>query len=138
MTGARQAAKGQAVFEYAVLISLVVAALMAMQLYAKRGLQAAVKTAADRMSPFASDPDGVQAQVAGVRYESGDRRNRAIAAGTVLENRSKTTTVATKTVQDKETLGGGRERVVQDDQTTTSGALGGGVSSYSQVVVDAK
>jgi len=39
--------KGQSIAEYAVLLSLVIAAVVAMQVYVKRGIQAKVKTGTD-------------------------------------------------------------------------------------------
>ncbi|MBI2495487.1 MAG: hypothetical protein HYY90_05020 [Candidatus Omnitrophica bacterium] len=45
--GAGSGCEGQHLAEYAVVIGLVVAALMAMQLYVKRGLQARYRTLAD-------------------------------------------------------------------------------------------
>lgn len=43
--------KGQSIIEYAVILGLVVAGLTAMQVYIKRGLQAAIKVAADELGP---------------------------------------------------------------------------------------
>ncbi len=57
-TTARATERAQSFVEYAVVLTVVVAALVGMQLYAKRGIQAGIKTATDRMSPFPSDPQG--------------------------------------------------------------------------------
>lgn len=129
---------GQAFAEYAVLIGLLVAALFGMQVYAQRGIQAEIKKAADGLSPFgADDPKGVLAQVEGMRYESGERRNRSIAAaGTVRTRQSAVNTATRRTLRTNETAGGGRGTVTDVDTTGTTGALGEGVSSVSEVVVD--
>lgn len=144
----RGVAAGQAITEYAILIGVVVAALLGMQVYAKRGLQAGIKATADRLSPFLSepggDPGGRRAQREGMRYEAGERQNRAIAApGDVLVRESKTVTISSRTVEDKATTpGGGRTRKIEPatpETTSTSGALsyrGLGVASYSEVRVD--
>jgi len=42
--------RGQNILEYSVIIGIVVAALMVMQVYMKRGIQAATKVAADQLS----------------------------------------------------------------------------------------
>ena len=42
-------AKGQSIMEYVVLIGVVAAAVLGMQAYAKRGIQAGIKVAADRI-----------------------------------------------------------------------------------------
>ncbi len=44
--------KGQSIMEYAVLVSLVIAALTGMQLYVKRGLQAKIKDASDNIPNY--------------------------------------------------------------------------------------
>jgi uncharacterized protein (UPF0333 family) len=41
--------KGQSIIEYAIVLSIVTAAIMAMQTYIKRGIQGVVKVAADEM-----------------------------------------------------------------------------------------
>lgn len=142
----RGVAAGQAITEYAILIGVVVAALLGMQVYAKRGLQAGIKATADHLSPFGpgGDPGGRRAQREGMRYEAGERQNRAIAApGDVLVRESETTTISSRTVQDDApTPGGGRTRKIEPatpETTSTSGALhnrGLGVASYSEVRVD--
>jgi len=42
---------GQSILEYAAIVLLAVAALSAMQLFMKRGIQAAIKVAADELAP---------------------------------------------------------------------------------------
>ena len=76
---------GQSLLEYAVMVGLVIAAVTGMSVYAKRGLQSAVKSAADDMSPIRAqarannilnaDPTGEETQLMGIQYESGDRRD---------------------------------------------------------------
>ena len=43
--------RGQSLVEYSVVLVIIAAAVMSMQLYMKRGLQAAVKIQADRLGP---------------------------------------------------------------------------------------
>jgi len=127
------------VVEYAVLLGVAAAVIFGMQVYAKRSLQAGLKTAADGLSPLGAegDPDGKKAQRLGAWYESGERRNRSVAAaGMVLDRASAGETQATKTIVETQNADGGRTRQVTQDQTITTGALGGGVSSRSTVVVD--
>lgn len=45
----RRSVRGQQVIEYAVLISAIIAALMFMYMYGKRGLQATIKASADQI-----------------------------------------------------------------------------------------
>ena len=117
--------RGQSIVEYAVLIAMVIAALTGMQIYAKRGIQAGVKAAADQIGD----------QQTGMKYESGERRNQAIAAGTVLDRRSSTTAESTQTNRLEQARGGGVTRTIAE-QTSTAGALDGGASTRSVVVVE--
>ena len=113
------------------LVAAVVAAISAMQIYAKRGIQAGIKMSAD----------GIGTQGDGIRYESGDRSGRVLSTGAVLTRESASTTRSNKTMRDIQTANGGRQRIIDRDETHSSGALsgrGGGVSSYSEVVVDTK
>ena len=134
----RKTRGGQAIVEYAIVLGLIVAAVLGMQVYAKRGIQAGLKGAADQLSPFgvANDRTGEKAQLEGMRYESGERRNRdVIAAGTVLERRAAVKASVERTVVERE-AGGSRTRTIQQDTSSTSGALAGGESSTSQVVIE--
>lgn len=118
--------RGQSILEYAILIAVVIAALTAMQVYAKRGIQAGIKTAADQIGT----------QEDGMRYESGERRNRAVAAaGDVLDRQSATTADSSRAITQSQAAGGGVSRAI-NEQTSTTGALAGGASSYSRVVVE--
>lgn len=49
--------RGQSITEYAVFITVVVMALLAMQIYLKRGLQGKIKDMADKISPALYDPN---------------------------------------------------------------------------------
>lgn len=139
----KETARGQSFAEYAVLIGVVTAAILGMQLYAKRGLQASVKMAADQLSPFRNeaggDPGGEKAQVAAVRYESRERQNKAVAdIGTVLTIESASRTASNRQQDVELAADGGQTRSLQADTSGTSGDLparGTGVSSYSEVVV---
>lgn len=122
---------GQAIVEYAIVVGLIVAAILGMQVYAKRGIQAGIKGAADQLSPFADDPTGEQAQAEGMRYESGERRNRAVdAPGGTEEKYSTVTTRVDRTITEQDAVGGSRSRQIVTDSTSTSG------TSYSKVVVE--
>ena len=63
--------RGQAIFEYALLLAIVMAALAGIQVYARRGIQAGVKLTVDGMSPYATDVDGKRAQADGIVQEAG-------------------------------------------------------------------
>ncbi len=100
MTRRYQGETGYAVLEYSLLIGLVVAALMAFQVYCGRGMKAGLKIAADRMSPYyPADPSGTLAQIAGIRYESGDRQNKAFVNGATVDTRSASQRNILSTVQ---------------------------------------
>lgn len=116
---------GQALIEYAVLIAMVIAALTAISVYTKRGIQAGIKEAADQIGD----------QQEGMKYESGERRNQTIAAGTVLDRQSSTTAESGRTNRDVQETGGGLTRTIAE-QTSTTGALGDGISTHSVVVVE--
>ena len=136
----KRAFSGQTIAEYAVLLATLTAAIVGMQLYARRGIQMAMKVASDRISPFANDADGKQAQVAGIRYEAGDRRQSVVAAGTTIENASEVSTQVDKTTQVAEQLGGVHVTTVVGDVTTTTGRLdpATGLASRSAVVSEVK
>ena len=149
------AASGQSLAEYSLVLALVAAAMMGMQVYAKRGIQAALKTASDDLSPCrvhacfgaVGDPDGELGQLIGEVQEGGlteeERlREPALRQGLVLDRLSldrlsRVTTVTDQSVLDEELPGGGRTRTVERERVSSRGALGDGVSSVSSVVVDA-
>ena len=136
----KRALSGQAIAEYAVLLATLTAAIIGMQIYARRGMQMAVKVASDRISPFANDADGKQAQVAGIRYEAGDRRQSVIAAGTTIENISEVATQVNKITHVEDKLGGVHVTTAVGDVTTTTGRLdpATGLASRSAVVSEVK
>ncbi len=120
--------RGQALAEYAILIGIVTAAILGMQVYAKRGIQAGIKLATDQMSPFPDDRGGRQAQLAGNQYEAGDHiMEPGIAIGTMLDSRSKVGTHNRQSANVLTTLanrGGVTRTIAPGDQvTTTSGRL---------------
>ncbi len=138
-------AAAQAVIEYAILIGIVTAAVVGMQVYARRGIQAGVKRAADQFSPFQPDPDGERAQEAGMRYEVGDREGSGkLKPGTVLEQRSgsrSTVSDATQTKPHTTTIAlstGGSVTTTTDHMTTVTGELkdAQGVLMQRKVIVD--
>ena len=53
--------KGQSIMEYAVLVSLVIAAITGMQLYVRRGLQAKIKDASDNLPNYITTQSGMTA-----------------------------------------------------------------------------
>ena len=119
-------ARGQALAEYAFLIAIVSAAVLTMRVYLTRGIQAGVKVAADQIGD----------QVNGIRYESGDRQNKAFASGLVLRRDSGVTTGSNRHVRTEITPEGSFTNRVIEDRATSTGAFGAGVSFYSEVVVD--
>ena len=134
-------ARGQAIVEYAILFGIIMAALLGMQVYAKRGLQAGIKAMADRLSPHANDPDGELAQREGIRYESRDRQDKVVASGTVLDRKSKVRTVTDQETKTDVVLGGSTQTTIVTDTTQISGELaeiGPGVSERSEVVFNVK
>lgn len=65
----REKKRGQSTAEYAILISLVVAAVIAMQTYAKRALQARIQGAATFMSNVANGTDLCSTLAQRTQYE---------------------------------------------------------------------
>ena len=138
---------GQTVIEYVMVGAVVVAILLTMQVFLQRRVQAVLKLAADDLSPYKNvaggDPDGKQAQLAGLRYETGERRDKKFhyEVGTVLERQSAVRTTTDANINLRETPGGRTERNVFSDHTNTAGAVtgrGAEVSAYSSVVVSEK
>ncbi len=127
--------KGQAILEYAILLGIVTAALLGMQLYAKRSLQATVK--------FTADQIGNQAD--GIRYEGGERQNKVVAEG---QTRQRVTAASSSPVRTQNTqeLDGGGQLTTTDEINEVQGAVtqcgdGGcppGTASFSQVVIDVR
>lgn len=131
-------ARGQVFFEYAVLLGVVAAAMAGMYLYAKRGIQGTLKTAADQLSPFAGDTNGEKAQAEGMRFESGERTNQVVAAGTVLVKSSSIRTAVNQPVNTQRQAGGGVAVSYQNATTDNAGALENGGASHSEVVLDVR
>jgi len=136
--------RGQAITEYPVLLAVVALVILGLQFYAKRGLQAGIKQAADRLSPYTEesggDPDGEKAQRDGMRYESGERRHTFTRLGDVLQQQTASRTVVAPgdhVVITTEQPGGERLTVILQDTTTTTGeAMGKGYYSYSKVITE--
>ena len=134
--------KGQAVIEYALLIGVLIGAILGMQVFAKRSVQAMVKMSADTISPYTKNgrPDGARAQMAGMRFEIGESRSKGpTEQGRVLVRASATRTRADQQLVYNETTDGGRRKDILQDLTRNTGAVigrGAGVSSYSEVLTD--
>ena len=134
--------RGQSIVEYVLVVMVVSAAVMAMQTYARRGIQASVKVAADRLSPFPDDVRGEQAQLEGMRSDSGDTTDQTITTpGHVLARRSASRSDTEEEHVFKETPGVVIERTITRSVTTTTGTLvvpgkGAGIASYSEVVAE--
>jgi len=128
--------RGQAATEYALLLGVITAAILGIHFYAKRGIQAGVKFAADSLAPGGA-ANAEQAQLEGMRYESGDRANKALAEGTVLERRSAMRTTSNKGMQHQIGAGGSTTRTLLQDRTNSVGVLDDqGTSSSSAVIID--
>ena len=155
---------GQTVTEYAVLLGVVTVAMLGMQVYSRRAIQAAIKKAADQLSPYSSveDPHGDLAQELGSSYETGKRTDDDLVPngnptstipgdgympGDVLVSASKVHSTSTSGMTTRGFTGGGTLRTVvpgqQRSQTvgtlTTCGShacAGTGVSSYGEVISD--
>ncbi len=129
------ASRGQAFAEYAILLVIVSAALLGMQVFARRGLQAGIKMSADALSPHANDTDGKQAQRDGIRYESKDRQNKAVASGTVLTMMSRTRALGDQEIRTARALDGSVTKTTIRDTSVTNGDLPGNLADRSEVVV---
>ena len=127
-----QRARGQTLPEYSLLIAIVMAAILGLQVYAKRSIQAGIKTAADQIG----------SQDEGIAYEAGERRNRTSAsAGRVLQQQSRVTSATDRNVRSRQLQGGGVQRDTVTDTSSTIGTLpsrGAGVASYSEVVAESQ
>lgn len=130
---------GQVSTEHAILLGVITAALVGIQLYAKRGLQAGIKSAADQLSPFriggnpAGDPDGERAQAAGMISETGERRNRATAIRSdYREAAVMTDTELTQRVTQQATASG---HVATTTRTTETSQTSGEVKDRPRVSV---
>ena len=121
--------------EYALIIGVVAAAVLAMSAYAKRGIQSGIKTATDAISPSRwldpnADPNGEIAQLNGIREESGDRQQNGL-IGEVVVRESETMTTSRSFANNS----------IRMSNSSTTGSLAGrgaGASSYSEVIIDAQ
>ena len=116
--------RGQTILEYLMIFAVVSAAMLGMQVYAKRGIQAAVKIAADQMSPVEGPEDdkGWVAQVFGMWQEFGDPKQRKqIPAGSVVDKGSTITTTGHQQRTMNEDEGGKRRVSIDEDVTQSSG-----------------
>jgi Flp pilus assembly pilin Flp len=128
--------RGQATAEYALLLGIVAAAVVGIHYYAKRGIQAGVKFATDSLVP-GGVANAEPSQLAGMQYESGDRTDKSLAEGTVIDRRSAMRSIADKSLQHQIDTGGRVTRTILRDQTDAAGALDDrGTSSSSAVIVN--
>ena len=133
-----QPSSGQAVVEYGILMAVLVAALLAMQAYSKRSLQAGVKMIADTVSIEGLSSD--ESQIAGMEYEAGERSSSATSSSTTvgdtLSKRSRIRTVTTQQLNPRQSLGGAQDTTVNTDSAQHIGELGGGVVAESDIIAD--
>ena len=134
--------RGQTMSEQALIIGTVVAAIIGMSSYIKRGIQAGVKVAADQMSD-GIDPT-MSGQERGLRYESGIRGGEPEKDGkvnwkdkdakidwtkpnTVLEQKSRSRTLTKNTLKVVDNPNGSRTKLFDSDPicTETVGQLDG-------------
>lgn len=127
--------RGQAIAEYLLLLGIVAAAILGMQVYARRGIQAALKAVADDLSPVPGD--GEAAQIEGIRQEAGESSGgapRGVAArGVVVDRDSSFTTTERSEITRSELAGGGHKTDYGAGATTTTTG-----TSSSSVVTEIK
>lgn len=105
---------GQATMEYALMAATVAAAIVGMSLYARRGVQAAVRVAADQIGT----------QKDGIRYESGDRRNKSSQLGqTLLRETGSAQTVRSQTDSQSDPAPGFARSTRSSELTETRGSI---------------
>jgi hypothetical protein len=115
--------------EYAILVGLVVAAVAGMQTYFKRGIQAGVKLAADRMGalPETNRPPSISpeehSQLEGIRYDSGVRTTSVLNPGGVLERKSVQGSTVHQASEAGEGAGGARARTIVAEDVSTTGLV---------------
>ncbi len=112
MAGIRQGSRGQATAEYAIMIGVVVAAVVGMQLYLKRGLNGKVKDLTDHVGSEIATSAGLAQST--LQYEP------------YYAQSDYNTTQGTTSAQDYKT-GGTVDRTVSRDTTTRSGSSEQGV-----------
>lgn len=123
---------GQSITEYLLIFAVVAAAMTGMMVYAKRGIQAGLKVAADDFSPFPSDPE--KAQIEGMRQETGDSRapGETVVTGLTIARDSSETTNQQGDINRGAVVGGGAFTTYNADGSVTQG------SSTSKVVAEIK
>ena len=128
----RQGYRGQAIVEYLLLFGVVAAAITGMMVYAKRGLQAGLKVAADDLTPFPGDPE--KAQIEGMRQETGDNRTpgQTLVVGLTVASDSSSTTTQGSNIDRGAVGGGGSFTTYNADGSVTNG------NSTSKVVAEIK
>ena len=114
---------GQAILEYVLFFGVVAAAIIGMQIFAKRGIQATLKAAADDMSPFPND--GEKAQIDGMKQDSGETiagrgGQRRVKPGDVIARDSAVTTTERGDTRVGAVLGGGAFTDYGAGATTTT------------------
>lgn len=100
-----QKSQGQSLYEYAILLAIVVAVFTGMQVYLKRGIQGVIKVSTDEF--------GTQKLSEEEEIQYGDRNPLK---GWLLDSTSTTTTDATT---HKELLVGGGQKTIEQPHTTT-------------------
>ena len=112
--------KGQSIMEYAVLVSLVIAAITGMQLYVKRGLQAKIKDASDNLPNYITTQAGM---AAGTVFNEGHTQYEPYYRGD-SETTSTTARGTEKFIAAKDDTGQreltGQTRLIAGDSTTGS------------------
>ncbi len=111
--------KGQSIMEYAVLISLVIAALTGMQLYVRRGLQARIKDASDNLPNYVQT--GKAGLLSGTIFKEGHTQYEPYYRG-ASETESTTVSGTEQYVSDDD--GGKRQLTGQTRKITGSSTTG--------------
>ena len=97
--------RGQSILEYTLIVAIVSAALITMQLYFKRGVQSAIKTAADQMGP----------QQAGELIDAGE--------GLLSETSSQDISTASSKTETLQEAGGVKQRTFSYTSTSSGSAV---------------
>lgn len=104
--------KAQVILEYSLVIGLVLAALLAMQLYAKRGIQAVIKIASDEIGSQ-TESENIPRRWQTEQDSTITSHTRGASPGSANLPQGATQRVST--------YGSGRQRTYIDITTTTSG-----------------
>ena len=128
----RRSLRGQSIVEYLLVFGVVAAAITGMMVYAKRGVQAGLKAAADDLTPFPGDAQ--KAQIEGMRQEAGDVRDTQgrMMAGMRVAADSSMVTTQDSNIDTGLTGGGGYVTTYNADGSQTQG------TSSSKVVTELK